>query len=106
MQCNLVEGIHINIMSVATGWGSSGRWNVKFLSGTRSRAEWVTTINEYNYPKGIIGNVGNSKKARITVHANNDAHMALGENTDHHCTKYEIVIGGWGNGRSVIRNGN
>jgi hypothetical protein len=50
--------------------------------------------------------VGNKKKARISVKANNDAHMALGENSTHGCNKYEIVIGGWGNGQSVIRYGN
>ena len=102
----MVDGINIKFMSVATGWGSSGQWSIKFLSGTRAQSQWVATGDEYNYSKGVIGSVKNSRKARITVYANNDAHLALGENTNHDCIKYEIVIGGWGNSRSVIRNGN
>jgi N-methylhydantoinase B/oxoprolinase/acetone carboxylase alpha subunit len=64
-----------------------------------------TTANHYDYSGNVVGQVA-SKKVRINVKANNDAHVALGENSEHGCAKYEIVIGGWGNKRCVIRNGN
>ena len=37
--------------------------------------------------------------------ANNDAHIALGEDTNHNGKHYEIVLGGWGNTHSRIRGG-
>ena len=38
------------------------------------------TANHYDYSKNVVGQVGNKKVARITIAANNDAHIGLGEN--------------------------
>ena len=35
--------------------------------------------------------------------ANNDAHVGFFSDKQHESEVYEIVIGGWGNGRSAIR---
>ena len=59
--------------------------------------EWKHSTNDnYDYEEGVVGQVG-SKRVRISIKANNDAHIALGETDDHNSRKYEIVIGGWGN---------
>ena len=42
----------------------------------------------------------------FSVQANNDAHIALGVDTQHNGVHYEIVLGGWGNNHSKIRSGN
>ena len=69
--------------------------------------EWKgETANHYDYSKNVVGPVGKATVARFTVAANNDAHVALGENSQHNCKKYEVVIGGWGNGASALRYGN
>ena len=69
--------------------------------------EWKgETANEYNYSKNVVGQIGKAIKARFVIFANNDAHIALGESTEHNCKKYEVVIGGWGNTASVIRHRN
>ena len=127
-------GIPINTMTVTTGWGSSGKWTVDFLdaptegppsppdqgsgvgssSGTADPNEEETTIpwaretssTVYDYSRGVVGLVNGSTSATITVAANNDAHIALGETEVHDSPKYEIVLGGWGNTRSVLRYSN
>ena len=38
--------------------------------------------------------------------AKNDAHVALGDSVDHDAGHWEIVLGGWGNSNSVIRDRN
>ena len=48
----------------------------------------------YNYAENVVGQVGASRRARITVSARNDAMIGLGEDTRHECNKYEVVIGG------------
>ena len=55
------------------------------------------TKTNYDYSKGVVGLVGDSTVARISVAANNDAHIGLGETEKHTSDKYEVVIGGWGN---------
>ena len=46
--------------------------------------EWrKETRDMYNYAENVVGNVGNSKRVRITVTAKNDAYIGLGEDTCH-----------------------
>ena len=94
-------------MCVSTGWGSTGKWNVKFFDTPGSAPPtMIPSANEYNYSKNVVGQIGSAKRILITVLANNDAHIALGADSSHNCAKYEIVIGGWNNSRSALRNGN
>ena len=77
------------------------------FTGEYVTVEWTgQTQDHYDYSRNVVGPIGDAKMARFTVSANNDAHIALGENSQHNCKKYEIVIGGWGNSASVIRYGN
>ena len=111
MKCPLDPDIPINTLCVATGWGSTGTWTVQFRdkpmavapsnSNSTGTAETeITTADAYDYSKNVVGQVGNKKAVRITVAAKNDAHVGLGENNEHNCKRYEVVIGGWGNGAS------
>ncbi|XP_038066137.1 uncharacterized protein LOC119736183 [Patiria miniata] len=65
---------------------------------------FTISYHSYNYkfaalPRSSDGGV----LVRFAVRANNDAHIALtGQNADS-AFMYEIVIGGWGDTRSVIR---
>jgi hypothetical protein len=65
----------------------------------------VSTLNEYAYKK-IGGDISDIDHIFIEVTATNDAHIALGENASHNSTHYELVLGGWGNNKSVIRPSN
>ena len=60
----------------------------------------------YNYAENVVGTVGNSTRARVTVAAKNDVCISLGEDTSHECKKYEVVIGGSSNSESSIRYNN
>ena len=81
--------------------------SVLIIEEGTSTTDWQgETANLYDYSKTVVGQVGNKKVARITVAARNDAHIGLGENNQHNCKKYEVVIGGWGNGASALRYGN
>ena len=64
----------------------------------------LKTTNNYSYKK--LGSILNEDHVFISVLANNDAHIALGETTGHNDKHYEIVLGGWGNNKSVIRSQN
>ena len=69
--------------------------------------EWrKETRDMYNYAENVVGNVGNSKRVRITVTAKNDAYIGLGEDTSHSSKKYEVIIGGTENSTSTIRYNN
>ena len=69
--------------------------------------EWrKETRDMYNYAENVVSDVGNSRRARVTVAAKNDACIGLGEDTSHGCRKYEVVIGGGGNVASAIRYNN
>ena len=132
MEAPLIN-IPIETMTVTTGWGSEGKWTVDFLDeptegpppppdqgtgvGSSGNADpnlkktatpWAreTSSTVYDYTRGIVGLVNGSTSATITVAANNDAHIALGETEVHDSPKYEIVLGGWGNTRSVLRYSN
>jgi len=50
--------------------------------------------------------LGKSKSVTFSVIANNDAHVGFFSDKKHESEVYEIVIGGWGNQRSAIRERN
>jgi len=95
----------INYMMVATGWGASGVWNIVNYSGGASGM--IFTPNHYSYMP-IVQDFTDESAGYVTfsVKANNDAHIAIGEDTNHNGVHYEIVIGGWGNRHSKIRASN
>eukprot|EP00941_MAST-03F_sp_MAST-3F-sp1_P001215 g1215.t1 len=61
----------------------------------------IQTRKHYRYE--LAGNVSQMRSILVKVTAKNDAHIALSEGTFHSSKKYEIVIGGWSNSKSVIR---
>ncbi len=65
----------------------------------------IITKNKYDY-KQLGGLITNLSDIVFEVTAKNDAHIALGETTNHDGQHYEIVIGGWANSSSVIRSSN
>tara|TARA_B100000902_G_scaffold106653_1_gene108509 strand:+ start:584 stop:5302 length:4719 start_codon:yes stop_codon:yes gene_type:complete len=86
--------------------------------GSRHNAAWflgdkgtlppgctVLTENEYKY-KQIGSDISELDHVLIEINATNDAHIALGEDTEHNGKHYEIVLGGWSNNKSVIRSQN
>ena len=62
----------------------------------------IQTQNEYSY-KPFGGDISKQLNILIEINATNDAHIALGEDTEHDGKHYEIVLGGWSNNKSVIR---
>ena len=60
----------------------------------------IHTPDNYDYASHPVGDASNLNSIVFSVKAKNDAHIAL-----HHPDNglWEIVIGGWGNGRSVVR---
>ena len=80
---------------------------VTYLSDDRQKAKVakIDTPDKYEY-KQLGYEVSNYKFAIFEVNAKNDAHIALGEDTNHNGKHYEIVLGGWGNSKSVIRPSN
>lgn len=74
-----------------------------YLTDYFSGATVVYTPNSYNYlsltPYGF--DASRVSSFAFKVMACNDAHLALYSNSG---SLYEIVIGGWGNGQSVIRD--
>ena len=86
-------------VGVMTGWGASGRWSI------------CTGCGQYNTPntgKYKITNVtlGASKAVTFSVIASNDAHIGFFSDKKALNEVYEIVISGWGNTQSVIRQRN
>lgn len=65
----------------------------------------IQTENEYSY-KPFGGDISKQLHVLIEINATNDAHIALGEDTQHDGKHYEIVLGGWSNSKSVIRTKN
>ena len=63
-------------------------------------------LNIEDSPPGLYHDVSgrNVTSVAFTVKASNDAHIALSEVNNHRGKKFEIVIGGWDNGKSVIRS--
>ena len=84
------------------------RYNaLTFLSDERSlKPECVVaTPNNYNYQK-IGGDLTNRNNVVFSVDTKHDAIIALGPTIGHNDTHYEIVLGGWDNTKSVIRDKN
>ena len=48
------------------------------------------TRDMYNYAENVVGTVGGSRRARVTVSAKSDAYIGLGEDISHESKKYEI----------------
>jgi hypothetical protein len=68
-------------------------------------AENLKTPNAYKYIP-VESFKASAGEVIFRVKARNDAHVALSLDKTHGGEKYEIVIGGWGNKQSVIRNAN
>ena len=67
----------------------------------------ISTPNWYHYQSIVrFPDDTDSGYVIFTVDANNDAHIALGEDTNHDGKHYEIVLGAWRNTRSRIRGAN
>ena len=66
------------------------------------------TGDKYEYQLLHTLEAGHEKAARVSfsLRANNDAHIALGSSLGHADAHWEIVLGGWGNSASVIRDRN
>merc|ERR1719394_97617 len=66
----------------------------------------ASTANNGQYNTIFDQPLGSSKAITFTVRANNDAHVGFFSNSKSLSEVYEIVIGGWGNSWSVIRESN
>ncbi|CAH1794507.1 unnamed protein product [Owenia fusiformis] len=107
----------VNVISVATGWGSSAIWKfqqdlpalvdvvrpIQDHTSLSSHEVQINTPNDYNFKHGWVA-TGDTKFFTFAVQACSDAHLELQAtpgDTDN--LNYEIVIGGWSNTQSVIR---
>ena len=79
---------------------SDAAWT-KFQSG--KAVESLSTPNKYSYANWFKLT---SNSVVFRVKTSNEAHIALGTDCKHDGTHYEIVIGGWGNSKSVMRSRN
>jgi len=66
----------------------------------------ASTANNGQYNTIFEQPLGSSKSITFTVQANNDAHVGFFSSSKSLSEVYEIVIGGWGNSMSVIRESN
>ncbi|XP_052062057.1 uncharacterized protein LOC127702080 isoform X2 [Mytilus californianus] len=95
----------IRNVGVSTGWGSTGYWSFPCPD---CQGPIIKTPNLYKYillaDNGI--DMGNPvrESIRFKVKAHNDAHVALMSSNNENDPLYEIVLGGWGNSQSVIRD--
>ncbi len=96
-----IDSRQVQRISCSTGWGSSGEWHFPiFEKVKKDKRIMIHTTDHYDYSNNPVGNVSHLNNIVFFVRANNDAHVAL--HTDDGGL-WEIVIGGWGNGRSCIR---
>jgi len=91
----------INYMMIATGWGASGQWDIMGYSEGASAI--ILTPNDYCYMPFVESFVDSSAGyVTFAVKAGHSALVAVGEDTNHHGTHYEIILGGWSNSRDKI----
>ncbi|XP_046564874.1 uncharacterized protein LOC124273644 [Haliotis rubra] len=93
----------VRYIAVSTGWGSTGVW--RFEPNVPSAC--LETGDDYHYHS--LENLGFQLNGQTSftfwVKTTNDAHIALLSNRDNYDhSMFEIVIGGWRNTQSVIRN--
>jgi len=87
--------------------GGSRHNAIMFLGDNEELPVGCVTVTENKYEYKQIGSdISELDYVLIEVNATNDAHIALGEDTNHNGKHYEIVLGGWGNNKSVIRSQN
>ncbi|XP_048247355.1 uncharacterized protein LOC124145114 [Haliotis rufescens] len=90
-------------IAVYTGWGSTGLWQFE----SNLPLVCLETADDYHYHSVDDGGFHLNGQSSFTfwVRATNDAHIALLRNKGlYENDMYEIVIGGWHNTKSVIRD--
>ncbi|XP_046556761.1 uncharacterized protein LOC124265984 [Haliotis rubra] len=93
----------VRYIAVSTGWGSTGVW--RFEPNVPSAC--LETGNDYHYHslEDLGFHLNGQTSFTFWVKTTNDAHIALLSNRDNYDhSMFEIVIGGWRNTQSVIRN--
>ncbi|XP_071084712.1 uncharacterized protein [Haliotis cracherodii] len=93
----------VRFIAVSTGWGSTGLWQFERILPLVC----LETANDYHYhslhDRGF--HLNGRTSFTFWVKTTNDAHIALLRNKgDYDQNMYEIVIGGWRNTQSVIRD--
>ncbi|XP_067668692.1 uncharacterized protein [Haliotis asinina] len=93
----------VRYIAVSTGWRSTGQWQF----GLNYTVTCLATGNDYHY--NSLADLGFRLNGQTSftfwVKATNDAHIALLSSRDNYVNNmFEIVIGGWRNTQSVIRN--
>ena len=64
----------------------------------------METSTNFNYQENVVGPIGNNNVARVTVAANADAHIGLGEvGHQRYTEKFEVILGAGNNNYSMIR---
>ncbi|XP_071174075.1 uncharacterized protein [Mytilus edulis] len=95
----------IRNIGICTGWGSTGIWSFPCQD---CQVPIIKTPNLYKYipltDNGIAMGNPVRQSIRFKVKANNDAHVALMSSNNPNDPLYEIVLGGWGNTQSAIRD--
>ena len=76
----------------------SERWKIVYSDC----AHYIETDKNYNYLKVIEG-AENLRIVKFSVEATNDIHLSLSRADPLTPSNYEIVFGGWGGSKSVIR---
>jgi len=97
------EAMYVGVM---TGWGATGVWDVCLPKPSPKICSGASTANNGQYNTIFDQPLGSSKSITFTVQANNDAHVGFFSASKSLSEVYEIVIGGWGNSWSVIRESN
>ena len=79
--------------------------HVQFVQNMMSGGDTLESNSNFHSMKYSIAKLLQFFTARplLQFQAGNDAHLALSDTPDTSVTTYEVVIGGWKNGRSVIR---
>ncbi|XP_033127356.1 uncharacterized protein LOC117125080 [Anneissia japonica] len=90
--------LNVNYVGYSTGWGSNGRFRFCDIGCLHS-----VTDDQYRYRYNLPRVPDDVTRFEFSVRASNDVHIALSSQNRDLNSMYEIVIGGWGNTRSVIR---
>ncbi|XP_061710918.1 uncharacterized protein LOC133520493 [Cydia pomonella] len=94
-----LEPLPVSYFGVHTGFGAAGLWEIDNLQSGDGRKSLLSTGDNTEYQFFQI----TGRSVTFKVRANNDVHVGLFSEPRETDPMYEIVIGGWGNTKSVIR---
>ncbi|XP_063360672.1 uncharacterized protein LOC134649773 [Cydia amplana] len=93
------DPVRVAYVGVRTTWGSTGNW--KLASGSNKGGDSIDVATENDVKWQFFPIQGDS--LRIRVRASNGATIGLATHPWETDPMYEVVLGGWGNTKSVLR---